>query len=109
MLVVRKHFLTLIASACVVVTGVPAQAQDEHYFDGKTITVYVGRTPGSGADLSVRIFVEFWKQHIPGNPTMVVRNVPGGGAIWISPSSNSRTPKLLIALPKNTGLRLPSR
>jgi tripartite-type tricarboxylate transporter receptor subunit TctC len=84
MLVVRKHFLTLIASACVVVTGVPAQAQDEHYFDGKTITVYVGRTPGSGADLSVRIFVEFWKQHIPGNPTMVVRNVPGGGGtrVW---------------------------
>ena len=84
MLVVRKHFLTLIASACVVVTGVPAQAQDENYFDGKTITVYVGRTPGSGADLSVRIFVEFWKQHIPGNPTMVVRNVPGGGGtrVW---------------------------
>ena len=116
MLVVRKHFLTLIASACVVVTGVPAQAQDEDYFDGKTITVYVGRTPGSGADLSVRIFVEFWKQHIPGNPTMVVRNVPGGGGtrvwnlgaevadadglhIFYSPTSGA------AAILKETGLR----
>jgi len=82
--IVRKPMLTLIASACAIAAGVPAQAQDEHYFDGKTITVYVGRTPGSGADLSVRVFVGFWQRHIPGGPTMVVRNVPGGGGtrVW---------------------------
>ena len=82
--IVRKPILTLIASACAIAAGVPVQAQDEHYFDCKTITVYVGRTPGSGADLSVRVFVEFWQRHIPGGPTMVVRNVPGGGGtrVW---------------------------
>ena len=84
MLVARKQILTLIASTCVIVTGTPPHAQDEHYFAGKTVTIYVGRTPGSGADLSVRVFAEFWRRHIPGNPTMVVRNIPGGGGtrVW---------------------------
>lgn len=84
MLIVRKQILILIASAYVIATGALAHAQDEHYFEGKTVTVYVGRTPGSGADLSVRVFVEFWKRHIPGNPSMIVRNVPGGGGtrVW---------------------------
>lgn len=84
MLIIRKQILILIASAYVIATGALAHAQDEHYFEGKTVTVYVGRTPGSGADLSVRVFVEFWKRHIPGNPSMIVRNVPGGGGtrVW---------------------------
>jgi len=62
----------------------PDVAQNEHYFEGQTITVYVGRTPGSGADLSVRVFAEFWRRHIPGNPTIVVQNLPGGGGtrVW---------------------------
>ena len=84
--IVRKPMLTLIASACTIATIVPVQAQDEVYFDGKTVTIYVGRTPGSGADLSVRVFVEFWQRHIPDNPTMIVRNVPGGSGtrVWNS-------------------------
>ncbi len=54
------------------------------FYSGKTITVYVGRPPGSGADLAVRSFVRYWPEHIPGRPTMVVKNVPGGGGsrVW---------------------------
>ena len=54
------------------------------YYQGKTITVYVGRTPGSGADLAARVFARFWSGHIPGEPTIVVRNLPGGGGtrVW---------------------------
>ena len=54
------------------------------YYRGKTITVYVGRTPGSGADLAARVFARFWSGHIPGEPTIVVRNLPGGGGtrVW---------------------------
>jgi hypothetical protein len=58
-------------------------AETEH-FAGKTVFVYVGRPPGSGADLAVRAFVRHWQKHIPGQPTMVVKNVPGGGGsrVW---------------------------
>jgi hypothetical protein len=59
------------------------EAETEH-FAGRTIFVYVGRPPGSGADLAVRAFVRHWQKHIPGQPTMVVKNVPGGGGsrVW---------------------------
>ena len=65
--------------------GVSGHAQaPAPYYDGKTITVYVGRTPGSGADLAARVFARFWSGHIPGEPTIVVRNLPGGGGtrVW---------------------------
>ena len=49
------------------------------YFAGKTLTLYVGRTPGSGGDLAARMFAGHWQKQIPGEPTIVVRNMPGGG------------------------------
>ena len=57
---------------------------DKEFYSGKTISVYVGRPPGSGTDLAVRSFVRYWQQHIPGQPTMVVKNVPGGAGsrVW---------------------------
>jgi hypothetical protein len=66
---------------------VPADQEvsaDKDYYEDKTVFVYVGRPPGSGADLAVRSFVRFWQKHIPGNPTVVVKNVPGGGGarVW---------------------------
>ena len=63
---------------------VTAQAQQRPFYQGKTLTVYVGRTPGSGADLAARVFAEFWARYIPGEPTIVVRNLPGGGGtrVW---------------------------
>jgi tripartite-type tricarboxylate transporter receptor subunit TctC len=57
---------------------------EKEFYEGKTISVYVGRPPGSGADLAVRSFVRFWQEHIPGRPTMVVKNIPGGAGsrVW---------------------------
>lgn len=71
----------LIVASLWVESGVAAE---EDYYAGKTIFVYVGRPPGSGADLAVRSFVRFWQKHIPGEPTLVVKNVPGGGGsrVW---------------------------
>ncbi|NNC63721.1 MAG: hypothetical protein HKN84_02965, partial [Gammaproteobacteria bacterium] len=66
----------LLAAATVVLSGCEAQ---DGSFEGETITVYVGRTPGSGGDLAARMFARFWQEKIPGAPTIVVRNMPGGG------------------------------
>ena len=57
---------------------------EKEFYEDKTIFVYVGRPPGSGADLAVRSFVRFWQEQIPGQPTMVVKNVPGGAGsrVW---------------------------
>ena len=66
-----------LAAALIALSG--CETQDSASFEGETITVYVGRTPGSGGDLAARMFTRFWQEKIPGQPTMVVRNMPGGG------------------------------
>ena len=74
----------VIAAIVAFTDPVTAHAQQRPFYQGKTLTVYVGRTPGSGADLAARVFAEFWARYIPGEPTIVVRNLPGGGGtrVW---------------------------
>ncbi len=48
------------------------------YFTGKTITVYVSAPPGGGYDLYARLLARHLGNHIPGNPAVVVSNMPGG-------------------------------
>ena len=82
---VALHRFVLMLAAIVFMVAVPTgHAQENPYYEGKTLTVYVGRTPGSGADLAARVFAQFWSRHIPGEPTIVVRNLPGGGGtrVW---------------------------
>ncbi|MFN0074656.1 MAG: hypothetical protein ACKVVP_24500 [Chloroflexota bacterium] len=51
------------------------------YFSGKTITVTVGFAPGGGYDTFARIMAAYWPNFIPGNPKMVVTNLPGAGSL----------------------------
>lgn len=59
------------------VEAVQAQAP---YFQGKTITIVQGRGPGGTGDLRVRALVPFLQKYIPGNPTIVMEYMPGGGS-----------------------------
>lgn len=47
-------------------------------FAGKTITVVVSSSPGGGTDLMGRVYSTFLPRYLPGKPTMIVRNMPGG-------------------------------
>lgn len=61
-------------------TATPVPARDlAEYFDGKTITLEVGFSPGGGYDAFARVFAKFAPNHFPGTPRFVVRNIPGGG------------------------------
>jgi len=60
----------------------PAAAQNaEPFFKGKTIHMIVGSAPGGGYDAYGRLVSEHLRQHIPGNPTVVVQNMPGAGSL----------------------------
>lgn len=50
-------------------------------FAGKTVTVIVPAAAGGGADLSARIFAMYLGKYLPGNPSVIVRNIPAGGTI----------------------------
>src|ERR1043166_6123850 len=56
-------------------TGAESRVAD--FYKGKTITVLVGSTPGGGYDSDARVVARNLGRHIPGNPTVIVQNMPG--------------------------------
>jgi len=68
--------VTLAAGIALTPSG--ASAVD---FKGKTITGIVAAKEGGGMDKIVRMFSPFFEKHLPGNPTVIVRNIPGGGTV----------------------------
>jgi tripartite-type tricarboxylate transporter receptor subunit TctC len=58
----------------------PAQAADA-YFKDRQIRVIVGSAPGGGYDAYGRLLAQYMRQHIPGNPTFIVQNMPGAGSL----------------------------
>jgi tripartite-type tricarboxylate transporter receptor subunit TctC len=51
------------------------------FYQGKTITLVVGTSPGGLYDRYARLIAEHWGKHIPGNPGFVVQNMPGAGSL----------------------------
>ncbi|MFC1664750.1 hypothetical protein ACFL17_03880 [Pseudomonadota bacterium] len=79
-----KKFVFVAGAVAVSATGatLPSDAQAGAY-DGKTVTVLIGRPAGSGADLTVRAFLKYWEKAIPGNPKLVGKQQTKGGGLGI--------------------------
>ena len=77
----RKAVTAIFTSATVTLAlASPGQAQSvEEFYRGKTITIQVGFTAGGGYDLYARVLGRHMGRHIPGNPQIVVQNMPGAG------------------------------
>ncbi len=63
-----------------VLSSSTASAQTPFY-QGKTITIIVGTKAGDVYDLYPRLLAEFWPKHIPGNPNIIIQNVPGAASL----------------------------
>ena len=66
--------------ACIAATSAKAQDAVAHFYSGKQITIYVGSSAGGGYDTYARLIARHFGNHIPGNPTVVVENMPGAGS-----------------------------
>ncbi|HWP56745.1 MAG TPA: tripartite tricarboxylate transporter substrate-binding protein [Candidatus Acidoferrales bacterium] len=58
----------------------PAGAQ-ANFYQGKTVTLIVGSSTGGGYDLWARLLAQHLGKHIPGNPNVIVQNMPGAGSL----------------------------
>jgi tripartite-type tricarboxylate transporter receptor subunit TctC len=82
----------LIACAALTVSALsPAAAQD--FYRGKNLQVYVGFDPGGGYDAYARVLARHIAKHIPGTPTVIVRNMPGAGSLTLLNHLYSIAPK----------------
>lgn len=50
-------------------------------FEGKTVSILIPYTVGGSADIMARQMLPFIERQIPGKPTTIIKNMPGGGGI----------------------------
>ena len=76
----RVHGIAVALGAALVLCASAAIAQTDFY-RGKTITLVVSSSAGGGYDIMGRTIARYLGKHIPGNPRVVVNNMPGAGGI----------------------------
>lgn len=73
---------------------VPALAQQgAELFRGKEVSILIGTGPAGGYDISARILARHFGRFIPGNPTILARNVPGAGGLRLANQIYNVSPK----------------
>jgi tripartite-type tricarboxylate transporter receptor subunit TctC len=72
--------LAVAAAATMTAAGVRADAVSDFY-KGKSIDLIISTTPGGGYDAYGRIIARHMPRHVPGNPSIIPKNMPGAGGI----------------------------
>lgn len=74
----------VIATAALAVSlsvGITPAAGESPSLKGKTITMITGDAAGGGTDTTGRLIASFFAKYLPGQPTVIVRNMPGAGGM----------------------------
>ena len=81
----RLGLLTVGVGALFSMAASGASAQSvEEFYKGKTVDMFVGSAPGGGYDTYARTISRHIINHIPGKPTMVVKNMPGASGLRLA-------------------------
>ena len=70
-----------IVSVLSLLPGVAAAQSIEQFYHSHVMTMIVGLPAGSAYDIYGRAMGRYLTRHIPGNPTIVVQNMPGAGSL----------------------------
>jgi tripartite-type tricarboxylate transporter receptor subunit TctC len=78
--------LKLVAASALMgaLAAAPLRAADDDFYRGRTITIIIPIGPGGAYDAYARMVSRHLGKHLPGNPTLVARNMPGGGGVIAS-------------------------
>ena len=75
-------------------SALPTRAQDaETFYKGKTIDLYIGFFVGAGYDQRGRLLARHMGKYIPGNPTIVPKNMEGAGSLKLANWLKSTAPR----------------
>jgi tripartite-type tricarboxylate transporter receptor subunit TctC len=90
----KRTTCALICAALMALASPQASADPiEDFYRGKTLRMLIGYGPGGGYDLYGRLVAEFLPRFIPGNPTIVPQNMPGGGSFVAAKFMYEAAPK----------------
>ncbi len=94
----KDHMKALFFSLTFVFTlvfsfGTAGAQSGDSIFKGQTITVIAGSSAGGGTDSLARLLARHFGKHIPGNPKVVVTNMPGAAGLIAANHLYNRSPK----------------
>src|SRR5262245_19201 len=75
-----RAILAVIALSASLATSAAAQ-DPAAFYRGKTVRIVVGFSAGGGYDIYARVLAKHFARHIPGQPTVIVQNVPGAASL----------------------------
>ena len=70
-----------VASIAFIGLAVPHDARAQEFYKGKSLTIFVGSAAGGGYDAYARLLGRHIGAHIPGNPAVIVSNMPGASSL----------------------------
>jgi tripartite-type tricarboxylate transporter receptor subunit TctC len=82
--------LTAILVTAAVASHAPAQ---DNFYAGKTVTIVVGYSAGGGYDIYARALARHYGRYIPGNPKVIVQNMPGAASMTSVRHLDATAPK----------------
>src|SRR2546425_874918 len=77
----RSALIALVATSGVLVSVGGDVGHAQTFYEGKTVRINVGFAAGGGYDTYARLLSRHLGRHIPGNPTLIVDNMPGAGSL----------------------------
>lgn len=87
----RNPFATAAAAAIVLAGTAISAAAESVDFEGERITITVPFREGGASDTYTRLIAPYLSEHLPGQPSMVVRNIPGGSGGLVGANRFERT------------------
>jgi tripartite-type tricarboxylate transporter receptor subunit TctC len=74
-----------VMAALLIVLASPSRAQSPaEFYKGRNVDLYIGYSVGGGYDLYARMLARHMSKHIPGNPTVVPKNMEGAGSLRLA-------------------------
>jgi tripartite-type tricarboxylate transporter receptor subunit TctC len=88
-----QHGAAVAVLVSLALCGLAFSEPAEDFYRGRTITVSVGLSVGGGYDLHARVFARYFGKHVPGNPSIVVKNAPGAAGLTLVNSIYNTAPR----------------
>ncbi|MPZ40964.1 MAG: hypothetical protein GEU95_23530 [Rhizobiales bacterium] len=89
----HRGLLPLAACFVTIASGMSFAQPASDYYEGKQIRMIIGHPVGNDYDLGGRFLAKYLTKHIPGNPTIVVSNMPAASSVAAANFFYSQAPR----------------
>ena len=90
---ILKKLLAFVVCALILATGAASAQTANDFYRGKVVQILVGYAPGGGYDTYARAVAKILGHHLPGNPSVMVQNMPGADGLVLANHMAQRAPR----------------